>query len=367
MTSTDLRACRMAARSGATPSSGCTISFTRDLRLHPEESKLPHRLARAPSIRPFARRAHLSTPRAPRATDAMLGDNGAVLTTPNAVPWLAPLLLAALAAPGCSVDTAGAQDVSAQAGSLREFGERTRAYLALRTKLATGVAAVSGDATSEQISHHQEQLAAAVRAARKDARQGDIFTPPVVPQFRTSSGGTCRRATSATRSPPCRKCPLALPLRVNTPWPADAPRATVPPQLLSSLYPLPEGLEYRFLDRHLGTARWRGEPGRGLHPGCRADRACAGGTDVPRFTTLLLVVASALVWYGPDAGASRAGAAQRALRARLRPPVCPSRCPVPTVPSSSSYSVTVALATSGSSSSPSGWWRRGRSSRSSSP
>ena len=25
----------------------------------------------------------------------------------------------------------------------------------------------------------------------------------------------------------------------------------MPPQLLSSLYPLPEGLEYRFLDRHL--------------------------------------------------------------------------------------------------------------------
>ena len=38
---------------------------------------------------------------------------------------------------------------------------------------------------------------------------------------------------------------------MNTPWPEDAPRATVPAQLLSSLYPLPEGLEYRFLDRHL--------------------------------------------------------------------------------------------------------------------
>jgi hypothetical protein len=181
----------------------------------------------------------------------MLGDNGAVLTTPHAVPWLAPLLLAALAAPGCSADPAGAQDVSARAGSLREFGERTRAYLALRTKLATAVAAVSGDATSEQISQHQEQLAAAVRTARKDARRGDIFTPPVVPQFRTIIRRDLQARDIRDALAAMQEVPVALPLRVNAGWPADAPRATVPPQLLSSLYPLPEGLEYRFLDRHL--------------------------------------------------------------------------------------------------------------------
>ena len=170
---------------------------------------------------------------------------------PNAFAWLAPLLLAALTAPGCSADTAGAQDVTAQAGALREFGDRTRAYLALRTKLAAGVAAVSGDATSEQITQHQGQLAAAVRAARKDARHGDIFTPPVVPQFRTIIRRDLQARDIRDALAAMQEVPIALPLRVNTPWPADAPRATVPPQLLSSLYSLPEGLEYRFLDRHL--------------------------------------------------------------------------------------------------------------------
>jgi hypothetical protein len=170
---------------------------------------------------------------------------------PNAFAWLAPLMLATLTSPGCSADTAGAQDVTAQAGALREFGDRTRAYLALRTKLAAGIAAVAGDSTSEQITQHQAQLAAAVRAARKDARHGDIFTPPVVPQFRTIIRRDLQARDIRDALAAMQEVPIALPLRVNTPWPPDAPRATVPPQLLSSLYPLPEGLEYRFLDRHL--------------------------------------------------------------------------------------------------------------------
>jgi hypothetical protein len=174
-----------------------------------------------------------------------------VLTTPNAFAWLAALLLATLTVPGCSTDTAGAQDVTAQAGALREFGDRTRAYLALRMKLAAGASAVSGNATSEQITQYQGQLAAAVRAARRDARHGDIFTPPVVPQFRTVIRRDLQARDIRDAFAAMQEVPLALPLRVNTPWPADAPRATVPPPLLSSLYPLPEGLEYRFLDRHL--------------------------------------------------------------------------------------------------------------------
>jgi len=170
---------------------------------------------------------------------------------PNAFAWLAPVLLATLTAPGCSADPAGAQDVSAQAGALREFGDRTRAYLALRTRVAAGVAAISADATSEQITQHQGQLAAAVRAARKDARHGGIVTPPVVPQFRTIIRRDLQARDIRDALAAMQEVPLALPLRVNAPWPADAPRATAPPQLLSSLYPLPEGLEYRFLDRHL--------------------------------------------------------------------------------------------------------------------
>ena len=174
-----------------------------------------------------------------------------MLKKSSAFAWLAPLLLAATTTSGCAADTAGAQDVGVQAGSLGAFGERARAYLTLRTELAAGLAAVSREATPEQITSHQEQLLAAVRAARKEARHGDIFTPPVVPQFRTIIRRDLQEHDIRAALAAMQGVPVALPLRVNTPWPADAPRATVPPRLLSNLYPLPEGLEYRFLDRHL--------------------------------------------------------------------------------------------------------------------
>jgi hypothetical protein len=48
-----------------------------------------------------------------------------------------------------------------------------------------------------------------------------------------------------------QEVPSTIALHVNDDWPPDAPRATVPPRLLTSLYPLPDGLEYRFIDRHL--------------------------------------------------------------------------------------------------------------------
>lgn len=165
--------------------------------------------------------------------------------------WLLLVVLAFAAGLSGAAARIVAQNVNPQALALREFGERAQAYVALRTTLAARVAGVSRAATPEQIARHQEQLAGAVRAARKDARPGDIFTPPVVPQFRTTIRRDLQSRDIRDALAAMQEVPLALALHVNIPWPPDAPRATVPPQLLASLYPLPDGLEYRFLDRHL--------------------------------------------------------------------------------------------------------------------
>lgn len=165
--------------------------------------------------------------------------------------WLVVLVLALGANTACTADTARAQDVNPQALALREFGERTRAYLALRDKLASEVAPASSEATPEQIARHQEQLAAAIRQARKDARQGDIFTPPVVPQFRTIIRRDLQSRDIRDALAVMQEVPLTLTLHVNAPWPAEAQRPSMPARLLANLYPLPEGLEYRFIDRHL--------------------------------------------------------------------------------------------------------------------
>ena len=211
----------------------------------------PHRLARAPSIRPFARRAHLSTPRAPRATDAMLGDNGSCADEAECIRLAGASPAGRPHRPGCS-PTRPAPRTSAprQARSVSSASGRAPTWRCERSSRRGWPRSrgrhLGTDHPAPGAARRGRSCGAQGRAARRHLHAPGRSAVPD-----ESSGGTCRRATSATRSPRCRKCPLALPLRVNTPWPADAPRATVPPQLLSSLYPLPEGLEYRFLDRHL--------------------------------------------------------------------------------------------------------------------
>jgi hypothetical protein len=165
--------------------------------------------------------------------------------------WLVVPLLALGANTACTADTVRAQDVNPQALALREFGERARAYLALRKKLAAEVQPASHESTPEEIVRHEDQLAAAIRRVRKDARQGDIFTPPVVPQFRTIIRRDLQTRDIRDALAVLQEAPLTLTLHVNASWPPEAPLPNMPPRLLANLYPLPEGLEYRFIDRHL--------------------------------------------------------------------------------------------------------------------
>ena len=163
------------------------------------------------------------------------------------IPSIGGVALAVVAA----VASAAGQDVNPQARALKEFGDRTRAYLELRTRLAKHVPPVSEHATAEEIRIHQERLAAEIRKARRGAKPGDIFTPPVVPQFRAVIRSDLKSRDLRDAMAAMQEVPPTLSLYVNEPWPEDAPRGTVPPRLLNSLYPLPDGLEYRFLDRHL--------------------------------------------------------------------------------------------------------------------
>jgi hypothetical protein len=160
-------------------------------------------------------------------------------------------LLAAMAGAGCRADAAPRQAPNPQALALREFGERAAAYAKLRESLTKGVAPVSRADTASHIERHQQELAAAIRTSRSNARQGDIFTPPVVPQFRTIIRRDLQERDIRDALAAMQDVRLTLSLQVNASWPTDTPRPMVPPKLLANLYPLPEGLEYRFIDRHL--------------------------------------------------------------------------------------------------------------------
>jgi hypothetical protein len=151
----------------------------------------------------------------------------------------------------CGAGVPAQAPVNPQALALKDFADRTEAYMALHAKVAKSVQPLEAGATSDAIARHARELGDALRAARRSAREGDIFTAAVAPQFRQIIRRDLRARDMDEAFAAMQEVPIAVNLRINQDWPADAPRATVPPRILKSLYPLPADLEYRFIDRHL--------------------------------------------------------------------------------------------------------------------
>ena len=172
---------------------------------------------------------------------------------PVVVPVVLSLVcLIAGASSAASTASAGeAPEVNAQAAALKEFTDRTRAYMELRERLAATAPPLSNDSTPEEIEIHQEELRKAIRQARPGNRQGELFAPAVVPLFRSIIRRDLRSRSTRDAIAAMQDVPSTLALRVHTQWPPNAARATVPGRLLKNLPPLPEGLEYRFIGRHL--------------------------------------------------------------------------------------------------------------------
>ena len=138
--------------------------------------------------------------------------------------------------------------------AVADFEKRVAAYVALRDKLNDGAAKLGETAKPEEIEAAQAALAARVQAARPAAKPGEIFTPAVQTRFRQLLSpemqgirGQNTRGVMYDEGPG----PGAVPLKVNEPYPEEQPLGTVPPNILQSLPPLPEGIEYRFVLRHL--------------------------------------------------------------------------------------------------------------------
>lgn len=160
---------------------------------------------------------------------------------------LAAVFVAAVAA-------APAQEVNARAAVLADFNARVKAYVELRDKANAGVPAQKETTSPAEIAATQKALATKVRVARMSAKPGDVFAPSIAKLFRSllvpelkGTDGAQTKATIKADQPQ----PLKVPLAVNAAYPDDEPLATVPPNILQTLPKLPEGLEYRFVQRHM--------------------------------------------------------------------------------------------------------------------
>ena len=134
------------------------------------------------------------------------------------------------------------------AQALATMNDRLKEYIEVHHKLEQTLPAVPKDATPEQIDQNQRALEKLVRANRKSAKPGDIFTPearPVILRLLASvfGGPDGKQLKSSIMD----ENPVGIKLAINSRYPDSVPLSSVPPEVLQTLPKLPEELEYRFI------------------------------------------------------------------------------------------------------------------------
>jgi hypothetical protein len=133
------------------------------------------------------------------------------------------------------------------------FEARVKEYVKLRESLEGRLPKLSQDATPEQIERHKTTFQEIVRAARSNAKRGDIFTPEAATLIRAAIKDEFKGADRQE----LRKTVLveadtkAVPLRVNYPYPESEEQLEMPPTLLLRLPQLPKQVRYRFVGRNM--------------------------------------------------------------------------------------------------------------------
>ena len=145
-------------------------------------------------------------------------------------------------------------DVNPDAEAMAEFKSRVDAYADLHKRLARGDAKQKETDDPAEIRQRTEALTAKVQAARAEAKQGDIFTPEIRPVFRRLLAPKLQGAEGRDVKQVIKDdgpAPGTVPFKVNARYPEGQPLPTVPANVLITLPPLPEPLEYRIVGQHL--------------------------------------------------------------------------------------------------------------------
>jgi hypothetical protein len=143
--------------------------------------------------------------------------------------------------------------VNPDAKILVDFNERVKAYVALRNKVDNDAPKLKETKEAAKIQEAQLALAAVIRNARAEAKQGDIFAPEIEKKFRALLSPEVKGPAGAKAKATILEEKPMVELKVNTEYPSAEPLSTVPPTVLQAMPPLPkgEGLEYRFVRKHL--------------------------------------------------------------------------------------------------------------------
>ena len=166
---------------------------------------------------------------------------------------LAPAVLALVVGSLSLPWAASAQTAtSADATALKQFEAAIAQYMAMRAKLSSEVRGPVKDSSSTQLTDASDALAGGIQRARKEAREGSIFAPPIAAVIKRRIADAVRDGQLESVLADIDDEGTAGPApKVHLRLPVSAQMATMPPALLKVLPPLPKELEYRILGRYL--------------------------------------------------------------------------------------------------------------------
>jgi hypothetical protein len=150
-------------------------------------------------------------------------------------------------------DQAPTPRVNEEARDFKTFTDRVQKYVKMQKDLKASLPALKPTEDAAQIIEHQHALARIIADARRDARQGDIFTPDVAERFRKIIDRTFRGPEGRLlRRTIQQDTPFkVVVLHVNDVFPEGIPLTTTPPTLLLKLPKLPQELTYRIVGHDL--------------------------------------------------------------------------------------------------------------------
>jgi len=135
---------------------------------------------------------------------------------------------------------------------LQDFKALVAAYIKLRKGPDVQAPKLKPTKSAEIIADKEHALTDAIRSARSNAKQGDIFTPEIAAEFRRLSK-IAMQGQNAVRVHQTLKSaePVQVPLKVNDTYPTTRPLQSMPPTLLLNFPQLPKELEYRLVGKTL--------------------------------------------------------------------------------------------------------------------
>jgi hypothetical protein len=141
--------------------------------------------------------------------------------------------------------------VNEYGAAVKEFRDRAQAYLDQQKDIAKGLPPLKNTDDAAELTSREDELGKRIALARATAKPGDFIGRDLEPYVREAIKKDWANRPSDARVAVGEDAPRSDLAKINAAYPKDQPLATAPASLLAALPPLPEGLEYRLVGRHL--------------------------------------------------------------------------------------------------------------------